>query len=216
LGKLAGKFIVGWVGDVAIYCTTDQKSGYYVVREQMLSEALCLLRELLSDADGYDQVILAGHSLGSVIGYDMLNRLDVEANWPPPAPALNVGRLCGFVTFGSPLDMVAYFFGQHAGPGQYVRRQIMEQVHSVRAAPAAAPSGGPRVHWRHTPTFAQLPWYNFHHAKDLISSDLALYDVAAAGANVALAAPHQGLADAHTGYWTDPAFYQAILAYLPP
>lgn len=59
----------------------------------------------------YDQVILAGHSLGSVVAYDALDRLSNDlntGNWRFPKDKRE--RLPGLVTFGSPLDKIALFF----------------------------------------------------------------------------------------------------------
>ena len=74
-----GWIVTGYLGDVAIYTTTDEKSKYYRIRQQILNESQTLVEALLDD-DAYDRVIIAGHSLGSVIAYDTLDRINIKAN----------------------------------------------------------------------------------------------------------------------------------------
>ena len=72
VGGKADKFFVDYVGDVAIYTTTDWKATHFAVRDQILREAEANIWDLL---DRYERVILVGHSLGSVIAYDVLSRV---------------------------------------------------------------------------------------------------------------------------------------------
>lgn len=105
-----GPIVVDSLGDVAIYTTTDIKSRHYPVRDRILSGAVERVRALLHD-DRYPRVILAGHSLGSVIALDALNRINHRMNvgLAPWVPATGKG-ITALVTFGSPLDKVRRFF----------------------------------------------------------------------------------------------------------
>lgn len=41
-------------------------------RHAIRRDGIALLKKLHDPASGYDQIVIVGHSLGSVIGYDML------------------------------------------------------------------------------------------------------------------------------------------------
>ena len=95
-----------------------------------------------------DAVYVSAHSLGSVIAYDALNRLSVEQTArlaslrAQPSPneseirALNAkfDRVHGFLSFGSPLDKVYYFFRVHTKADHAVRAQILSSLGRLRKA----------------------------------------------------------------------------------
>jgi hypothetical protein len=70
------RVLVDYVADIALYATADENSLFYKTRSAILLEATRKLRWLLRQP--YDDVILAGHSLGSVIAYDALSWLRTE------------------------------------------------------------------------------------------------------------------------------------------
>ena len=57
------------IGDAA--CYLDPAPGNIHIRQQIRAKAVALLQKLNASED-YDRIILVGHSLGSVIGFDML------------------------------------------------------------------------------------------------------------------------------------------------
>jgi len=60
---------INWLGDAARYLSP--LPGNIAVRHKIRSEGLALLKEL-HVSGRYDRIVLVGHSLGSVIGYDIL------------------------------------------------------------------------------------------------------------------------------------------------
>ena len=66
----AGYVVRSFVGDAAIYLNPSART--VEARNAIRTEGVALLERLQSD-DRYDRVIVVGHSLGSVIGYDILN-----------------------------------------------------------------------------------------------------------------------------------------------
>lgn len=81
----AERFFLGYVGDAARYLTPDPPN--IKARRDIRTAGLTLLRGLHEDElRRYDRIILVGHSLGSVIAYDLLtwfwqerhHRLDLE------------------------------------------------------------------------------------------------------------------------------------------
>ncbi len=72
---------IGYVSDIALYATSDENSRFFAIRAQILEQATQKIRWLLRQPE-YDDVAVAGHSLGSVIVYDALSRLIVESQAP--------------------------------------------------------------------------------------------------------------------------------------
>src|SRR5439155_18730787 len=99
----------------------------------------------------YARVIVAGHSLGSQVSFDAINRLNLyvtqsvlkgfdsqgrfflNGQTTQIAGLSNVAELlCGFVTFGSPLDKMAYFLRAQSEKEQFLRQQIIEHYHGFK------------------------------------------------------------------------------------
>ncbi len=201
--------LVNFVGDVAIYTTTDVKSPHERVREQMLSESLILLKTILRDKEAnYNQVILIGHSLGSCIAYDTLNRLCIEASLlKNNGKSLCLDKITGLVSFGSPLDKIAFFCREQVQKHQYIRASILDHLNSFRVKPQAAKT---------TPYFTinpvdckldQLQWVNYFHLKDPISGHLDYYEDVD---NIPMKYDATWGLDAHMGYWEYQNFYEGI------
>ncbi|NMG08791.1 hypothetical protein [Brasilonema sp. UFV-L1] len=201
--------LVNLVGDVAIYTTTDVKSPHEKVRDQMLCESLALLKAILRDKEvNYDQVILIGHSLGSCIAYDTLNRLCIEASLlKDKGKSLCLDKITGLISFGSPLDKIAFFCKEQAQKHQYIRASILEHLNSFCVKPQSAKT---------TPYFTinpvdckleKIQWVNYFHQKDPISGHLDYYDNVD---NFPMKYDARWGIEAHMGYWTDPNFYEDI------
>ena len=131
------KTFVEYMGDVAIYTTTDVKSKHYNIRKLILYDSFKQVEALIKDKD-IENIIIVGHSLGSVIAYDTINRINYlinSINEETDKEAINMdlaNKIKGFITFGSPLDKTAFFFREHTSKEQYVRRQILSHFHSFK------------------------------------------------------------------------------------
>ncbi|MBI2093333.1 MAG: hypothetical protein HYT88_01220 [Candidatus Omnitrophica bacterium] len=204
LENRATQFIVDYIGDIAIYSTTDQKSRHFRVRQQILKESFKLLEEVVTHTP-CDQVILAGHSLGSVIAYDTLNRLSILSSHATGS-TMPLSKLGGLVTFGSPLDKIAFFFREHTAQSQYVRRQILEQLYSFKRRPFSFHKNAHVVVSPIQPVLEPLPWVNYYNDKDPISGYLDFYHRLD---NVELKLA-SGWGVAHVEYWIHPPFYADI------
>lgn len=220
--------VVDFVGDVAVYVNADAKSESFEARGQILKGASKALRRLLKNKD-YAQVILAGHSLGSVIAYDTINRLmtasmaeevGVEEATPGISPSSveapdnsesedsspptveDWARFRGLVTFGSPLDKIYYFFRQHVKEGQPIRAQILSMLHSFKKEPSGRVYTPYEVK-RYTPVrLPDFKWLNAYAAMDPVSAKLDFYDV-----GCQRKFPYRIWGLAHMSYWDDPKFY---------
>ncbi len=206
--------LTAYVADVAVYTDMDAKSKNYAARNAILAGSTAALRLLLACGE-YDRVIVAGHSLGSVIAYDSINELIEQVNaapgppWDTPNPDLSAAqlqRLKGLVTFGSPLDKVFYFFRERVKRDQSVRAQILAMLHSFRRVGAGRNYGKFRFNY----SFKQLDncpdpivWLNAWAFMDPVSSELKFYRP-----------DHQRQFHyavpvlAHLSYWADQCFYE--------
>lgn len=70
LRTLCDKYVVGFAGDAARYL--EPRAGN-IARRQAIREAGAQLLDALHDKGRYSRIIFYGHSLGSVIAYDILN-----------------------------------------------------------------------------------------------------------------------------------------------
>ena len=228
---LLRRVLVDYVADIAVYCTAAAKSAHYVTREAILKSSTRALGELLMNMSwNFDQVIVAGHSLGSVIAYDTINKMlsKVWATPDPigkgPQPPLDVDKLDklkGLVTFGSPLDKVYYFFREHVTSSQAIRAQILSFLHSYRRRRSGRQYGdmkftyGPPPPRLDTEPFefpllgGDFLWLNAWARMDPVSGDLRFYKI-----DHELPRPYFFWGLAHLRYWSDLKFYGFIARYL--
>lgn len=192
------------VGDITVYNTMDARSPQFEVRSRIRAGAVRVLRDLVAaerrPEDGawtwtYERVIVAGHSLGSQVGFDAINglldlagenRLDgftPEGNCRVPAEAPNAPRfrtlselLGGFVTFGSPLDKIAFFLSDRTPPEHYFLRQLRRQAFSFKQRALALTSSTSFVlNAPLRPLLDDVAWINFHDNNDYVSGSLDFY-----------------------------------------
>ncbi|HLF20702.1 MAG TPA: hypothetical protein VI704_07915 [Bacteroidota bacterium] len=205
---LATNVIEGYIGDVAIYTTTDEKSRYYKIRQEILLESQKLLESLLVQKE-YGEVLVAGHSLGSAIAYDTLNRLNIKANLRSGG-SLSLKKLTSLVTFGSPLDKIAFFFREQSEEDQYIRSQIIEHLNSFKAKPLDLQPGPVRLINTIENKLNHVKWINFYDDNDPVSGHLDFYVV---DENIKLDL-HRKWGLAHVAYWKDRTFYEELFERL--
>ena len=134
--------LVQYVGDVAVYVDAHVLDRFHEVRERICSRVQRKAHAVYaatvegSARPAYEEVAVVGHSLGSVLVYDVLNRLITddelararsesgEGGTGGRVPLGVAGRTRLLLTFGSPLDKVAFLFGLRAGDGELARELI--------------------------------------------------------------------------------------------
>jgi hypothetical protein len=77
LGAVVQGFAISYLGDVARYLSPAPYN--IATRQRIRSEGISLLRKL-HESNRYDRIVVVGHSLGSVIGYDVLGHLWSEVS----------------------------------------------------------------------------------------------------------------------------------------
>jgi len=163
-------FLIEYVGDVAAYIAAHTVSKFYELRQQIWQTAMKVSRAVYraqadhkpsSDHPGflYQTIIMVGHSLGSVIGYDVLNGLLLEEALSKDS--LRVAeRTRMFLTFGSPLDKTAFLFR--------TQREMCSPVQELAAAAVQ-----PMIQdYQNRPR----EWVNLYSKSDIISGALDYYD----------------------------------------
>ena len=119
LRRAAARFLAESLGDVQVYVEQDENSEYFATRRDVLAageEVMAAIEER-----GYADFVVIGHSLGSQIGLDLLRRL-LTRN------VFLAQRLTSFVTFGTAIEKVRYFFARRADdPGRLARTLIAER-----------------------------------------------------------------------------------------
>lgn len=210
LAKFVRELFVQYPGDVAIYVDSNKLDRFDKIRKEIKQVSLDSLsaiytaRNAADTAFEYSKVAVVGHSLGSVIAYDTLNRLlildDLAGN-----PVEVEQRTCLFETFGSPLDKIAYFFTIQGKETFHIREQLAAVVQPLIQSYAR---------------FRAFPWINVFSRNDIICGELKFYDVAGTNAPPAVI----NIVDkdccvpliAHVDYWKNGLVWRALLSKIAP
>lgn len=174
ISKLVRDIMVEYPGDVAVYITPNQLDRFDEVRKKIKQVALDSLMPLYSaratdphsgktdlSMPLYSKIAVVGHSLGSVIAYDTLNKLltldELISNQFDVA-----GRTRVLETFGSPLDKIAFFFNVMGKDTYRIREQLAASVQPLI---------------QDYQRFRRFPWINVYSPNDIICGHLRFYDV---------------------------------------
>jgi hypothetical protein len=226
--------LIDYIGDVAVYVNSNQLAKNFVARSQILDECSASLIGILkapSDAADpksrpFDRVLVAGHSLGSVIAYDTLNELldrarTIDPTNPTPLEPSDLDKLRGMVTFGSPLNKIFYLFREQIDPRLALRRQIVDLLHGFRVlpqllynsgTPAFLPNSDPRWIAAQDALASGFCWINAYSLLDPISGKLVFYDLQSPDNQQDFNYAIPGAA--HLSYWSDPNFYTFVRNHL--
>jgi hypothetical protein len=158
--KKVREIIVQYPGDVAIYVASQRLDRFDKIRSE-IRELCCDLTQGVYNARNpskeyeYEKVVFVGHSLGSVIVYDTLNRTMLK-DILNGEPAQIRERTGGLLTFGSPLGKVAYLFAVQRRSGwngqEALAHTLQPLIEDYR--------------------YRQFPWVNVHSSLDIISGAL--------------------------------------------
>ena len=117
-------FLTESIGDVQVYSERDENSAHYAAREAILDEAEKLFK-VIADR-GYEHIVVVGHSLGSVIAFTALDRLVRRV--PELLP-----RIKAFITIGTALEKVRYFFERRMDTDEAASRRLIEPARTIAA-----------------------------------------------------------------------------------
>ncbi len=196
------RMLVNTLGDVEVYATYTEASERHRAHAAVLAETMGALRRALDDPD-CDRVVLVGHSLGSVVAWDALRALTLEAaaGGPMSKPALL--KLARVVTYGSPVDKIRFFHFMDDKNDPTFARVLEAQRSDTRAAPFDERPGG-------------LAWDNYYDPADFVAGRLESPNdraMAAPVRNVAVACgPLPNPFSTHLGYLDQAVVLDGILA----
>ncbi len=216
--------LIDYVGDVAVYANASEFAKSYAVRSQILDECTAALSAILMQTSvsrqggtgpRYDRVLIAAHSLGSVIAYDTMNSLlDIARSAVPGAPNTfqphHLDPLRGLVTFGCPLNKIYYFFREQDPPQWVLRDQTLDILYGFRSVvpTIVSPSA---LRFQPVPAWdpaqnalaSGFRWINAYSLLDPISGKIVFYSV-----DAQQLFKYKVPVLAHLSYWEDPDFYQ--------
>lgn len=248
----ASKTVTNVIGDLVAYSVTDAKSKYYKVRRLIINGSVDALKSLLEAGDREEQqdergvwaeklvkreypaVLVAGHSLGSVVAFDAVNRInlivnacqlpsyDKDGNCQLVKGVKLSNQLRGFITFGSPLDKVAFFMRENVPEEQWLRQQLVNDYIGFKLrdlSPWLSTLPGyfkVENYASRVRLLDDIPWRNYHDKADYVSGIVDYYTPLT---NVACQFKTKGwLPFTHGDYWSCAAFYEDIIRHflLPP
>ncbi|HVM44369.1 MAG TPA: hypothetical protein VM582_00435 [Candidatus Thermoplasmatota archaeon] len=162
-------FLVEFVGDVAAYVSPHKLDKFEDLRGEIKQRVRRVAAAIYGagaarGAPTYERVVVLGHSLGSVVAYDVLNAmlLDDQLASASGRPRRDVARRTPLLlTFGSPLDRTAYVFASQDREPQSTRG-------------ALAMIGQPII--SDVACRDRIEWVNVWSAADIVSSPLRFYD----------------------------------------
>ncbi len=198
-------FLIQYAGDVAAYVQPQTLDRFFALRQAIKDAVGGVARAIYRDPQ-YHEIIMVGHSLGSVVIYDVLNRLILDRQLAGADAPEVVKRTRLLLTFGSPLDKTAFIFGTQ-GSGREPREALAASVQPLITDPAVRPK-----------------WINIWSPWDLVSGHLDYYDLPDDPDRITVKNRNAvenkqddravTLLAAHVEYWSNPLLFQQILAHL--
>jgi hypothetical protein len=140
---VAKRVFVDYLGDVEVYTSGSDVARNHEVRREIIERtreklAYILYGETWSrrpqerKESEYDEVVIVGHSLGSVIAYDVLCDMLRKEGGNDAVRAR--ARIRHLFTVGSPLDKIWYFFRERPDPSSIIHQGILARLKGVKAS----------------------------------------------------------------------------------
>ena len=165
-------FLVGFFGDVQIYCTRDENSTFFDYRERIIDVAVEAMRRAISPAANggqvYDAVIILAHSLGATVAMDALMRL-YQLREQGAIKTEDFERIRVLLTLGSSLEKTKYFFDVTSASQSAAHIQWNNDVYGAlfTADPAVLELPNDRG--------TGILWGNYWYFQDPICNEIASY-----------------------------------------
>jgi len=191
-------YLIEYLGDVVAYVEPQALDKFYELRRQ-IKDAVWTTARTVYGMPEYEDILLVGHSLGSVVMYDVLNRLLLEEPIGPRKLGVRA-RTKLLLTFGSPLDKTAFLFGAQ-GTGSEAREALAASVQPLISDQDTRP-----------------PWINVYSPYDIISGSLEFYDLPDRSNRnrVENVRDHDAATwlAAHEEYWTNRTIFEVLAQHL--
>jgi hypothetical protein len=143
------RFLTDYLGDVEAWATYEETDIKYVARNKVLDQSLEVLAHVLCDP-ACERVTVVAHSLGTSVAHDALLALTRRnrAYRPedPIAGPVPMHKIEHFVTMGSPIDKIEYFFESYSSPSHRYKR-VIEALRGDIGSPPFMRNRRPHIHW---------------------------------------------------------------------
>lgn len=142
-------FLANALGDVRAWASYRETDLGNRKRQEILTAARRTLARVLSDKK-CERVVITGHSLGTTIAHETLLSLAranrAENRESPMEGPLPLTKIEHFITWGSPIDKVEYFFESSTSSShRYLR--VQEILRCDTGGPPFAHNRKPHIHW---------------------------------------------------------------------
>jgi hypothetical protein len=144
------RFLTEYLGDVEAWATYKETDLKHVARNKVLDQSLQILTHVLSDPK-CKRVTIVAHSLGTSVAHDALLALSRRnmAHRPNPDPIAHpvpLLKIEHFVTMGSPIDKIEYFFESYSSTSHRYKR-VVESLRGDIGTPPFSRNKKPFIHW---------------------------------------------------------------------
>ncbi len=157
-------FLREYMGDVYFWATYEETAEKHQKRRAILSHCVNLVEHVLRT--DCERVVIVAHSLGSTIAFDTIlelerkNRAAGKSTASTAASKVPLEKIQHFITMGSPIDKIHYFFeSQTSNYHRYNR--VVEDIRGDISRSPFVRNRFPHIHW-----------INFWDRADIISGSL--------------------------------------------
>jgi hypothetical protein len=191
-------FLRKYVGDIQFWGTYEETNTRYKTREQILNCGIDMLRHVVEN-EQCKRVVIIAHSLGTSIAFSSMqeySRMLKLRGADRAGYSKILSKFDHFVTLGSPIDKIAYFFG--GDMGKYARvDELLEDIRGKITDPPFASLNGQDIHW-----------VNYYDVGDIISGSIEsvlnfrIPDITVDNVCVACTQGFPNPGACHTGYFS--------------
>ena len=173
-----------YVGSLVAYLSPYKDSKWEELRGAIQQRGLDIAKAVynghtlpLGSIPNYKDILILGHSLGSVIAYDTLNAMINIASASLPDGTANpvVQRTRSLITFGSPLDKTAFLFRMQLH-GLRKRQDTAFLRETMVSAVQPLITNYDQYRYHPGPPRQRPRWINIWSKRDIVSGSLAYYD----------------------------------------
>lgn len=145
-----GRILTEYLADVQAWATFQETDEKFDRRRRVLEEGKRTLRHVLKDPK-CERVTIVAHSLGTAIAQDSLlalaryNRAR-NPNGDPVEGPINLWKIDHFITLGSPIDKIEYFFESFTSASHRYKRFAEDMRGDIGTVPFSR-NKKPNIHW---------------------------------------------------------------------